>query len=150
MSHTIVLRDRLSTNGPTLDLADLLLTKLQIWEINAKDVRDAAALLADHELVHNRSTPTVDAIDVDRIAALTGADWGLSHTLERNLGRVLATVEQMPIVEAPHDPAGQVANVLDAIARGPKSLAWRARARVGERVRWYQTPEEVRREGVSS
>jgi hypothetical protein len=25
-----------------------------------------------------------------------------------------------------------------------QSLAWRVRSRVGERVRWYETPEEVR------
>ena len=34
MSHRIDLRGRINGPGPTLQLADLLLTKLQIWEIN--------------------------------------------------------------------------------------------------------------------
>ena len=30
-----------------------------------------------------------------------------------------------------------------AIEAAPKSLRWKARARVGERVRWYEQPEET-------
>jgi hypothetical protein len=31
----------------------------------------------------------------------------------------------------------------DRIDREPKSRAWKLRARIGERKRWYETPEEV-------
>ena len=47
MSHVIDLRGRLNPGPPTLDLADLLLTKLQVWEINEKDLGDLTCLLAD-------------------------------------------------------------------------------------------------------
>jgi hypothetical protein len=43
-----------------------------------------------------------------------------------------------------HDPVEQAETLLKRIEAAPKSLAWRARASIGERVRWYQTPEEVR------
>ena len=30
-----------------------------------------------------------------------------------------------------------------ALRRGPKTLKWKMRAKVGDRVQWYQLPEEV-------
>ncbi|HEU4672848.1 MAG TPA: hypothetical protein VFS32_08115 [Candidatus Limnocylindrales bacterium] len=142
MSHTIPFRGRLTTSGPTVDLADLLLMKLQVWEIERKDLADAAAVLVDHDLVRGRGTPSSEAVDLDRIAALTGADWGLGHTVERNLERVAVLASEL--ASAPRPLAAQVEAVADAIEAAPKTLGWRARARVGERVRWYETPEEVR------
>jgi len=50
MSHRLDLRGRLDGPQPTISLADLVLTKLQIWEINRKDVGDVLCLLADHPL----------------------------------------------------------------------------------------------------
>ncbi len=146
MSHALDLSGRLAGSGPTVDLADLLLTKLQIWEINTKDLRDALCLLADHPIVDGLTSgqPGAGEIDLSRILALTGSDWGLCHTVERNLGRLAAAALETPVDGAPHDPARQVEELLARIAAAPKSLRWRSRARVGERVRWYETPEEVR------
>jgi hypothetical protein len=31
----------------------------------------------------------------------------------------------------------------EAIDQAPKSARWRLRARIGERVRWYEEPEEM-------
>ena len=152
MSHTIDLRRRLATGGLTLDLADLLLTKLQIWETNAKDLGDAACLLADHPLVAVDRLVAADdpdgspgPIDLVRIGELLGADWGFSHTADRTLRAVAELVASRPVPEARFDVKGQVATLLAAIEAAPKTLGWKARARVGERVRWYQTPEEARR-----
>jgi len=141
MSHRIDLRGRINGPGPTLTLADLLLTKLQIWEINPKDLGDIACLLADHELADHE---VVDVIDRRRILGLTGADWGLCHTIERNLRRVAAEVRGRGPVESAFDPVSQVEALLAAIAAAPKTLGWQTRARIGERIRWYETPEEVR------
>jgi len=149
MSHRIDLRGRLGGPGPTLDLADLLLTKLQIWEINEKDVGDAVCLLADHELVIDGGrSGSPKAIDLRRITALSSADWGLCHTVLRNLGKVTELARSAPPAGAPFEPAAQATTTLSAIDEAPKTVGWRARARVGERVRWYETPEEVRRDAV--
>ncbi len=151
MSHTIDLRQRLATDGPTLDLADLLLTKLQIWETNQKDLGDAACLLADHPLAAIGRPAAAEAdgspapIDLVRIRSVLGADWGFCHTVERNLRAVAELVARQPVPGAPHDVGDQVTALLGDIAAAPKSLGWKARARVGERVRWYETPEEARR-----
>ncbi|MCU0505949.1 MAG: hypothetical protein MUE82_09305 [Chloroflexi bacterium] len=140
MSHRLDLRGRTSGAGPTLDLADLLLTKLQIWEINRKDLGDALCLLADHPLAEHDA----DAIDLRRMREVLGADWGFCHTVERNLGLVDDLWREQPVHGVRYPVDGQVAALLDAIEGAPKSARWKARARVGERMRWYETPEEVR------
>jgi hypothetical protein len=152
MSHTIDLKDRLATDGPTLDLADLLLTKLQIWETNRKDLGDAICLLADHPLAAvGRISTTVGPngtpapIDLVRLRTVLGGDWGFCHTVERNLRAVAEQWASTPIPDPPYPVDGQVATLLADLAAAPKSLGWKARARVGERVRWYETPEEARR-----
>lgn len=149
MSHTIELKDRLATDGPTLDLADLLLTKLQIWETNRKDLGDAICLLADHPLASvGRMAGAGGApapIDLARIRSVLGADWGFCHTVERNLRAVADQWAQTPIPDAPFPVDAQVAILLADLDAAPKTLGWKARARVGERVRWYETPEEAHR-----
>jgi len=140
MSHRIDLRGRLTDTAGTLQLADLLVTKLQVWEVNRKDLGDAACLLADHPVASDRA----DVVDVTRLVALTTADWGLCHTVERNLERVAERWRAEPGPGAAYDAAANAEAVLAAIRGAPKTLAWKARARVGERVRWYETPEDVR------
>lgn len=144
MSHRIDLRQRLAGPGPTIDLADLLLTKLQIWQVNEKDLGDAACLLADH-LLASPGAADPEAIDLERISTLVGADWGLCHTVERNLPRVADEWTRRVAEGAAFDVVHQVDVLLREIGRAPKSLGWKARARVGERLRWYEVPEEVRR-----
>jgi hypothetical protein len=141
MSHLIDLRGRLGGAGLTLALADLLLTKLQIWETNAKDLGDVVCLLADHDVTDREDPATIDR---RRVLGACGADWGLCHTVERNLRAAADEAARRPPSGSPHDPRRQVEDLLAAIDAAPKSLGWKARARVGERVRWYETPEEVR------
>lgn len=143
MSHQLDLRGRLASDEPTLPLADLLLTKLQIWEINRKDLGDALCLLADHPV----DVLGVEAIEIGRITSVLSTDWGFCHTVERNLGRVAALWFDQPLPNPAWDVPTQIELVMTALAHAPKSVAWKARARVGERVRWYQTPEQVQHVG---
>src|SRR6266487_2497385 len=50
MCHIIDFRSRLQQDQRTLSLPDLLLTKLQIVEINEKDIFDVIALFYDHDI----------------------------------------------------------------------------------------------------
>src|SRR5262249_45272736 len=114
---------------------------------NRKDLGDAACLLADHGLAagpSGASTAQADEISLGRVTAVLGADWGFCHTAERNLGRVLELAAAEPPPGAGHDAAAQVGAVQAAIEAAPKSRSWRLRSRIGERVKWYETPEEVR------
>ncbi len=140
MSHRLDLRGRLDGPGLSVPLADLLLSKLQVWEINSKDLGDTLCLLADHP-VGDESDP--EAISLPRIAAVLGADWGFCHTTERNLGKLADQWAERPVPDPACDVPASIAELRRAIEAAPKTRAWRMRSRIGERVRWYQTPEEV-------
>jgi hypothetical protein len=141
MSHRLDLRGRLAQPAPSIPLADLLLTKLQVWEINRKDLGDALCLLADHALSEHEND--VEAISVPRLCAVLGADWGFHHTAERNLGKLAELWAETPVPGAPHDAAMSMAALQRTLEEAPKTRGWRLRARIGERKRWYETPEEV-------
>lgn len=148
MSHRLDLRTRLAGPSPTIPLADLLLTKLQVWEITRKDLGDALCLLADHPLGNDANPAAVDgsveAIGLDRVRGVLASDWGFCRTVERNLGKVFELATEQLLPDAPFNVPSQVERLRQVIDEAPKSVGWRARARVGERVRWYETPEEVR------
>jgi hypothetical protein len=148
MSHRLDLRTRLAGPGPTVPMADLLLSKLQVWEITRKDLGDALCLLADHPLGDDENAAAIDGpvepIGLDRIRRVLASDWGFCHTVERNLDKVLDLATEQPLPDAPFKVAAQTERLRQVIDEAPKSVGWRARARIGEKVRWYETPEEVR------
>jgi hypothetical protein len=136
MSHDLDLAKRIALDDDTITLADLLLTKLQVFEINEKDLKDAAALLADHSLDGGE-------IEVDRVTSLLGSDWGWWRTATENLDRVAAYAASLDRFEGAATVTGRVEELKQRIDQAPKSMRWRARARVGERMRWYELPEEI-------
>jgi hypothetical protein len=140
--HVIPMVDRLEMDRPTIPLAELLLSKLQIVRINEKDVVDVILLLLDHELAVGDS----DVIDVDRISALTAADWGLWRTISLNLEKVISLAASYPqLAEAQRVRTRQAATRLkERIDAAPKSRAWRLRDRIGDRRQWWTDVEEVR------
>jgi hypothetical protein len=147
MCHRLPLVERLSARGAVLPAAELALTKLQIVALNAKDRGDLYALLLACEIaagdVDGDGAP---AIDGRRIAALAGADWGLHHTLTLNLARLRAGLSESELAAAQRELIERrLATLGDTLERAPKSRAWRLRARVGERRRWYEEPEEIAR-----
>ena len=147
MSHTLDLGTRLEAEPLTLAAAELLLTKLQIAEVNAKDLADAAMLLWDHEPVSGAGAGDGPGLlNLTRLARVCGADWGLFTTVTDNLA---ACADHLAELSIGATDAARIANRIGLIRQAlqdvPKSLPWRVRARAGRRVRWYQVPEEVTR-----
>jgi len=144
MCHTVEFAARLRRMPVTLDLADLLLTKLQIVELNEKDAQDVLYLCSAYPV---RDGDEPGTIGLDRIRPIIGNDWGWWRTVTLNLDRItsLASGDGQGLVPAggEHDAVGQLAMLAKAIDAAPKSLRWKARAKVGERVRWYEVPEET-------
>lgn len=139
LCHRIELKHRLEVVPLTLSLADLTVLKLQVVETNEKDYLDICALFADHDLTSDDS-----GINSTYIANLTAADWGLWRTLEM----VSERSEQFALELKGFEAAGLVAERLqclrDRMQAAPKSRGWKLRARIGDRKRWYELPEEVR------
>jgi Uncharacterised nucleotidyltransferase len=141
MCHGIELRDRLDTGTRTLFPTDLLLTKLQVVEINRKDQLDALTLLLTHEVVDGGGGD--DALECGRLVEVTSGDWGWFTTLSDNLRRLPELAAEVLDAAAAAVIAERVRGLLDAVEAAPKSLRWKARAKVGRKVKWYELPEEV-------
>lgn len=146
MCHAFEFVDRLNLDGPTLPLAELLLSKLQIAHINRKDILDALALLTEFPL----ASTDQDAINVGRLTRLTSADWGWWRTVTGNLDRfrLFYDTEIQPgeldfSRPARFDALTQITALRRAIDETPKSTRWKLRAQVGDRVQWFQEPEEI-------
>jgi Uncharacterised nucleotidyltransferase len=142
MCHEIDLGKRLAAEPRTLPLAELLLTKLQIIELNEKDVRDTVLLLHGHEVGDGDG----DAVNAARIAELCADDWGVWRTITANLESCRDGLDNYALEPAERERVGaRVTALLERIEAEPKSRGWRRRAKVGDRKPWYELPEEVAR-----
>jgi hypothetical protein len=143
MCHTVQFADRATVLPFTLTPTDLLLSKLQIVELNEKDLDDALRLLVTFDLAEDGGG---ESIDLRVIADLLGEDWGWWRTVTLNLQRLGAAVNdggRPAIAGGRLDPRTQLDQLATVIDETPKSRRWRLRARIGERKRWYEEPEET-------
>jgi len=142
MCHVLDFRGSFARQPLTIDAVDVLLSKLQIVELNEKDARDIVHLLAALPLGGGAQA----SIDTDRFAKLLGADWGWWRTVTGNLEKLPALVAERPELIPPgsvYDPVAQAGELLQIAGQAPKSIKWKLRAKVGDTVRWYELPEEV-------
>jgi hypothetical protein len=130
MCHRIELAGRLALDSPTIPATDLLLTKLQVVELTEKDASDLAQLLSHHEL----GSGPGDHVDVPYIEGLVADDWGLWRTVTGTLAR---------LAEQDASVAERSVALRKALDEAPKGRRFRLRARLGERKRWYELPDEV-------
>src|SRR5437588_206809 len=84
MCHTLDLRPNFDRLPHTIDTVDVLLSKLQIVELNAKDARDIVHVLAAHPV--GAGGPA--SLDTERFTRLLGTDWGWWRTVTRNLEKL--------------------------------------------------------------
>lgn len=144
MCHVLDFRDRIERMPYTLDVADLLLTKLQVVEQNEKDVHDITYLLAGFPV---RAGDEPGTIGLDRVGKIVGEDWGWWRTVTGNLDRVVELLNgdlaRLVPPDPPFDPVDQARQVRAQCDAAPKTLKWKLRSKVGERARWYELPEEV-------
>ena len=138
LCHRFDLRARLEVVPLTLSLADLTVLKLQVVETNEKDYLDICALFADHDLSEDES-----GINVVHISSLAGGDWGVWRTLGMVAGRSARFALDLPGFAAGERVAERLERLRSALDSAPKSRGWKLRARLGDRKRWYELPEEV-------
>lgn len=143
MSHQLEFSQRLELEPLTLTAADLLMAKLQVAEVNAKDLSDTAMLLADHAPADGDGPQVFNA---SHIAELCSRDWGLFTTFNDNLDNLASVLGELPLAADAHARVAARADELrERLSAAPKSRGWKLRDRVGRRKRWYEVPEEVSR-----
>jgi hypothetical protein len=143
MCHELPIAERLEVEPETVPLAELLLTKLQIVELNEKDADDCLRLLVTFPL---EDSDDAGAIDLRVFRSLVADDWGWWRTVTLNLERISALLNggARPAIEGGKlDARTQLQALSDAAESAPKSRRWKMRARIGERKRWYDVPEET-------
>ena len=86
------------------------------------------------------------AIDPDRFGSVLASDWGWWRTVTGNLGKLPGVIAERPGLVPPgarFDPLAQIQRLTELAETAPKGVKWRLRSNVGDRVRWYELPEEV-------
>jgi hypothetical protein len=147
MCHVLDFRPGYGRLPYTLDAVDILLSKLQIFELNEKDARDIFQLLAGLPVGPAGSGSGGQlTLDTQRFGQVLATDWGWWRTVTGNLDKIPGLAAEKPELvpqAAPHDPLAQAAQLAEVAKSVPKGMKWKLRANVGDRVRWYELPEEV-------
>jgi hypothetical protein len=147
MCHTLDFKPSFGHLPFTVDAIDVLLSKLQIVELNEKDVWDIFHLLSGVPLGTAASAGGRGAyLDTDRFARVLGADWGWWRTVTGSLAKLPALAAENPQLLPPgaaFEPLAQAEQLQEVAQSAPKGVKWKLRANVGDRVRWYELPEEV-------
>jgi hypothetical protein len=139
MCHKLNFKDRLLLDKYTISLADLLATKLQVVEITEREYRDIISIINDHEISHSDAPETING---KYLAKLCSEEWGIYKTFSINLGNVLNALGQYSLSpETEKTVRGRIHELTSLMENEPKNMAWKLRARVGEKVQWYELPE---------
>jgi hypothetical protein len=135
MNHCVDYKGRLEIHPYCVSLSDLLLQKLQIVQMNDKDLKDAMLLL----LAAPVAEADQGAINARYIARLFADDWGFYYTATTNLAKVRSAMANVAALDDTQRAAiGQKADrLLRQIESEPKSGKWKKRAQTGIKKPWY-------------
>jgi hypothetical protein len=139
--HAVPFAGRLQVDPYTIPLAEMLMQKMQIVQINEKDIVDTIMLLLEHPLGDEDG----DTVNIRRVAEVCARDWGWWRTLTMNLEKVRQMAASYPQLsdEDTARVAEQVAAARARIDAEPKTMGWRMRARIGDRKKWYRDVSEM-------
>lgn len=139
--HVLPLRERLDIDELTIPLAELFLEKMQIVQINQKDVVDTIMLLREHPIGES-DDETINGPIIGRILA---SEWGFWRTVTGNMEKVEATLEQTEFLEDGDkaDVREKLRLIRKYIGDTPKPLAWKLRSKIGDKIKWYKDVDEL-------
>jgi hypothetical protein len=134
-NHPIDYKNRLEIHPYCVSLTDLLLQKLQIVQINDKDLKDAMLLL----LAAPIKDVEENSINAKYLCKIMGDDWGFYHTAVINLKNIQDTLPRVKALnpEQCQMIAGKIETLLQTLDETPKTGKWKGRARVGTSKPWY-------------
>jgi hypothetical protein len=140
-NHPIDYRNRLEINIYSVSLTDLLLQKLQIVQINDKDLKDGMLLLlaADIGEIDRARPADKDVINVKYLAKLLSEDWGFYYTATMNLSKIKVAMEKVAALTEENRTTirSKADTILAYLERAPKSGKWKSREKVGTKKIWY-------------
>jgi hypothetical protein len=145
-SHDVNFAGRLELDYPTITLEDIVLEKLQIHQINRKDIIDLIVLFTGHNVSKG---PAENLVDGEYVARTLSEDWGFWYDATTNLTKVKEMLHELSENSAgiTRDEAnvatGRVDELLRMIEAMPKTSKWQKTAKVGTKKPWYREVDEV-------
>jgi hypothetical protein len=136
MCHKFDFKQSLLPGTYTLPITELVMTKLQVIETTEKEFIDLVAAFRDFDVTAGKG-----GIDGQHIASACGKDWGLYTTFSKTLATLRRRLEPAESDDM-RTVVARMARLAKMMEEEPKSLAWRIRARIGEKARWYEEPED--------
>jgi len=138
---------RLELDFPTITPTDIVLEKVQIHQINMKDIVDLAVLFLCHDL---STSDEKDKINCKYIAKILSDDWGFWYDAVNNLNKVKHFVSKFSEEgKMREDEAETVIKRVDELLKmtdeEPKTKNWIKRSKTGTKKMWYRPVEEVLR-----
>lgn len=133
-------RQRLEVDKPTIPLEEMLLEKMQIVEINEKDIKDTIMLVCEHDIEDNAEKNT-EIIDGGFIAKILADDWGFWYTVTTNLNKIKTWVPKYSNAlseEVRSLAINRIGKLMERIDQEPKTKKWHKRAKTGTKKRWYE------------
>jgi hypothetical protein len=137
-------KGRLGLHPLTLPPADLVLEKLQIHEINEKDLKDLVLLFAANSIGSNEGESVING---KYIASILSNDWEFWYEARLNLDKLqkfLADYVDEKKVDA--EVATTIRSRLEELIRlmdeQPKSRDWQKRSKAGSQKKWWRDVEE--------
>lgn len=136
MNHCVDYRGRLEIHPTCVSLTDLLLQKMQIVQINDKDLKDAMLLLLAGPLAESSR----EGIELEYLARRMSDDWGFYYTTTTNLERTKSAAQKVAVLsDEMRSVICQKADaIIAAINAEPKSWKWKLRAKTGSKKIWYK------------
>jgi len=121
---------------------------------NTADGKASVKLYAQDGMVWMNQNPLAELFDTSKqnigqhIANILSKDWGFYYTTTLSLEKIRKGLEVYRQPFSDQD-VENIRTRIDTLSKmmeeAPKSLAWRARAQVGPRVKWYNDVDEVER-----
>ncbi len=138
---------RLELDYPTITLEDIVLEKLQIHNINRKDLIDLIVLFMGHEV---SAQNTKDFVAGNYVANVLCEDWGFWYDATTNLEKVKSlAIEFENSAKLSHEQVSKalsgIARLTEILEKTPKTDRWKIRAKVGSSKPWFREVEEVQR-----
>ncbi|MEM2964195.1 MAG: hypothetical protein QXE22_01920 [Candidatus Bathyarchaeia archaeon] len=148
-SHTVEFgsnpkEGRLNLNALTASPTDLLLEKLQIHEINEKDIKDIILLFAANIVGEEEGE---NIINGKYVATLLSEDWGFWYDASINLQKTLKYLEKyveesMVGKEVQSVVSERMEKLQSLIELQPKTKNWEKRNKQGSKKKWWRDVEE--------
>jgi len=138
LCQELKISERLSLDYPTICATDLLLSKIQRVDLQDKDVFDILVLLANCGF----SRKSCDNIDLEYISELCSKNWGWWKIFKINLKRLLDYNRELFGNQGEGNIDINLKQIGHAIDSKKKSIGWKLRNIIGEKIKWYSYVEE--------